>query len=88
MTSTMADTASDYGSFGSDDEEIDILDQLLAKITSPSDEQNVALIVTDIEDYEEPQGILLPAHLQPEIEILRNIEAESSTCYHFDASIC
>lgn len=45
---------SDYGEFGSDEEEIDILNNLLSKF------ENDLLTVTDIEDYENPRGLILP----------------------------
>lgn len=87
MTShAMEDDASDYGSFGSDEEEIELLDQLLSQAHPSHD----ALVVIDIEDYEAPEGILLPARLQselePEIEVLRDIETEG-TCPCTHASI-
>lgn len=100
MTSVIApsDDASDYGDFGSDAEEIQILDELLAQVASGSEEEQAAtLVVTDIEDYEPPRGLLLPAPLdtpacqpRPEIEatsetqILRDFEAKDSTF----ASLC
>ncbi|KAK5072113.1 hypothetical protein LTS08_000791 [Lithohypha guttulata] len=77
------DNASDYGEFGSDEEEITIIDELLAQATSQTDEaQHAPLIVIGIEDYESPRGVVLPKNLidtrlhSPEIltevEILRD----------------
>ena len=87
MTTLATMSDSDYGSFGSDEEEIELLDQLLSQAV----DQNAALVVTDIEDYEAPSGILLPARLQslePEVEILRDIELESGEWHRSHASIC
>lgn len=79
-----------YSDFGSDAEEIQILDELLAQAASQSEErQNVDFVVTDIEDYEPPRGILLPkshletrfgpsqADIDTELEILHEIQARS-----------
>lgn len=92
LPDTLPDNASDYGDFGSDAEEIQILDNLLAQVAPTEDAQNQTLLVTDIEDYEPPHGILLPKDLittRPAqfdtIEIL-HIQTESGTSYVFDAS--
>lgn len=86
-----------YSDFGSDVEEIQILDELLAQVASESEErQNVHFVVTDIEDYESPRGVLLPKnHLETrfgasqvdidaELEILHDIQARSGafTSHH------
>lgn len=90
------DNVSDYGDFGSDAEEIQILDELLASIEPAGrDEERVpSFVVTDIEDYEPPRGILLPKGLletrlstsqtgpEPETEVLRNLEAEGALSRH------
>ena len=67
---TMDDNVSDYGDF--DEEDVKLLNLLSQAI------ENEPLIVTDIEDYEPPQGILLPIQTRLESEILRNIEGESN----------
>lgn len=55
------DNASDYGDFGSDTEEIEILNLLLADVERKAhDEQAPPLLINDIEDYEQPKGIILP----------------------------
>jgi hypothetical protein len=51
-------TASDYGDFGSDEEEI--INHLLGNIAPLSPLTDAPLLVTDIEDYEEPRGVRLP----------------------------
>lgn len=70
---------SDYGDFGEDTEEIQILSELLAKAEEES--RVVTLKVTDIEDYEHPQGLLLPKSLEnTKPAILRDdIENRKST---------
>lgn len=92
------DNASDYGDFGSDAEEVEILDTLLARAASGNEEGQESFVVTDIEDYELPRGILLPKTIietplhtsqlesQAETEVLRDIEAENSMYNTFDAS--
>lgn len=91
------DSASDYGDFGSDAEEIEILDTLLAEAASGTAEGQRAFVVTDIEDYEPPRGVLLPKTIvetrqhisefesQAETEVLRDIESEDSKCGTFVA---
>ena len=49
---------SDYGDFASDEEEI--INHLLGNLAPPSPPADPPLVVTDIEDYEEPRGIRLP----------------------------
>lgn len=57
----LPDNASDYGDFGNDAEEIEILNLLLAQVDQKSsEEQAPALVINDIEDYEQPKGIFLP----------------------------
>lgn len=81
-TNILPDSASDYGDFGSDADEIEILDLLLAQIDSKVEEnQEPPLLVTDIEDYEPPKFLLLPkdnthqpptqVELDPEEQVLR-----------------
>lgn len=82
LTNTLPDTASDYGDFGSDADEIEILDLLLAQVDSKVNEgQAPTLLVTDIEDYEPPKYLLLPkdnshqsstqVEIDPESQVLR-----------------
>ena len=90
-TSAILDSASDYGDFGSDAEELEILHDLLAQVTSGNEEGQEPCVVTDIEDYEPPRGILLPktaietrlptSQLEAgaDIEVLRDIQAASGT---------
>jgi hypothetical protein len=62
------ETASDYYSdFASDEEEI--INHLLGNIAPPSPLTDAPLLVTDIEDYEEPRGIRLPKILGVERSI-------------------
>lgn len=57
----LPDNASDYGDFGSDTEEIEILNLLLAQVEKGvTGEDAPPLLVNDIEDYEQPEGIFLP----------------------------
>lgn len=58
-TRLTADDGSDYGDFGNDDEELEIIEQLLTQVGSKPDEQE-SLLVIDIEDYEPPRGVRLP----------------------------
>lgn len=91
------DNASDYGDFGSDVEEATIIEDLLTQATSQQAEaQDVPLLVTDIEDYESPHGILLPKDListrpvlsqTQRIEVICNIAPECGMCSTFDASL-
>jgi hypothetical protein len=52
------ETGSDYGDFASDEEEI--INNILGNIEPPSPFLDAPLLVTDIEDYEEPRGVRLP----------------------------
>ena len=54
----MTETGSDYGDFASD--EVEIINHLLGNISPPSPLADSLLLVTDIEDYEEPRGVRLP----------------------------
>ena len=54
-----ADDVSDYGDFGNDEEELQIVEQLLTQVASKPEAQ-ASLLVTDIEDYEPPRGVRLP----------------------------
>ncbi len=54
-----ADDGSDYGDFGNDAEELEIVERLLTQVASKSDEKE-PLLVIDIEDYEPPRGVRLP----------------------------
>lgn len=92
------DNASDYGDFGSDAEEIELLDELLAQVAANDEERQASFVVTDIEDYEPPQGILLPKTIvgtrlhasqieaEADIEVLRDFQAASGMSDTFDAS--
>jgi hypothetical protein len=55
----IAEEGSDYGDFGNDEEELEIIEQLLAQNASKAEEQE-SFVVTDIEDYEPPRGVRLP----------------------------
>lgn len=81
----LTDNVNDFIDFGSDEEEAEILNELLAQVASqPKEEQTNQLVVTDIEDYEQPRGVLLPKdylstslrssqiNIEAEIEILRD----------------
>lgn len=76
------DNASDYGDFGSDADEVEILDLLLEQVdTKVVEDQAPPLRITDIEDYEPPKFILLPkdsayqphsqVEISPESQVLR-----------------
>jgi hypothetical protein len=54
----ITEAGSDYGDFASDEEEI--INHLLGNLAPPSPPAEPPLIVTDIEDYEEPRGVRLP----------------------------
>lgn len=85
------DNISDYGDFGSDAEEIEIIHELLASVEPVDRDEGRAasFVVTDIEDYELPTGILLPkiiletrpsalqAPSDTRLEVLRNIETDN-----------
>lgn len=89
---TLPDNASDYGDFGDDAEEIEILNLLLAQVDQKSsEEQAPTLVINDIEDYEQPKGIFLPIRdpdqasarleIEPDSQVLRDhIEVEISGC--------
>jgi hypothetical protein len=57
-----ADDRSDYGDFGNDQEELEIVEQLLeqAAWNASKLDENESLVVIDIEDYEPPRGVRLP----------------------------
>lgn len=61
---------SDYSDF--DDDELKIIDHLAQVASEP-------LIITDIEDYEPPQGVLVPyaTQHQIDIEVLRDLQTTS-----------
>lgn len=61
----IADDASDYGDFTLDEQ--DIIHQLLANITPGNHTGEQPLVLTDIEDYEEPRGVRLPRTLGKEL---------------------
>ena len=78
VQSGLRDDDSDYGDFASDEE--DIIINLLSSIPVPNEPPEAPLIVTDIEDYEEPRGVRLPKVLgterrpgkwQPQVHIQR-----------------
>ena len=52
------EASSDYGDFASDEEEI--INHLLERAIPPSASVSAPLLVTDIEDYEEPRGVRFP----------------------------
>jgi hypothetical protein len=54
----ITEASSDYGDFASDEEEI--INHLLRNLAPPSPPADPPLVVTDIEDYEEPRGVRLP----------------------------
>jgi len=56
LHSMSAESGSDYGDFGIDEEELKIVDALLSQIES----QTAPLLLTDIEDYEGPRGVRPP----------------------------
>jgi hypothetical protein len=64
VQSGVRDDDSDYGDFASDEE--DIIIDLLSSIPVPNEPSEAPLIVTDIEDYEEPRGVRLPKVLGTE----------------------
>jgi hypothetical protein len=54
----ITEAGSDYGDFASDEEEF--INHLLENLAPPSPPADSPLVVTDIEDYEEPRGVRLP----------------------------
>ena len=85
----VGDGGSDYGDFGSDAEELAIVEHLLQQIDTRPDGPD-SLIITDIEDYEPPHGLRLPKVLgrettrqwesissQDQLQIIRDLEAHS-----------
>ncbi|EXJ67264.1 uncharacterized protein A1O5_09277 [Cladophialophora psammophila CBS 110553] len=52
----------EYSDFGEDPEALEIIDQLLLEAAGKSgqEQKNAPLVLTDIEDYEEPRGVRLP----------------------------
>lgn len=61
MTVRLAEDEDEYSDFAEDPEEIEIIDRLLLEAAfKQNQDQNAPLIVTDIEDYEAPQGVRLP----------------------------
>ena len=81
----ITEAGSDYGDFASDEE--DIINHLLENLAPPSPSADPPLVVTDIEDYEEPRGVRLPKVLgverslppiQVQDKIVRN--GSSSRC--------
>ena len=87
------EAGSDYGDFASDEEEI--INHLLQKAVPQSAGAGAPLLVTDIEDYEEPRGVRLPKVLgverslqawppqvqfQSHDQILRNSSPSPCTC--------
>ena len=54
----VTETGSNYGDFASDEEEI--IESLLGNLAPPSPLTDAPLVVTDIEDYEEPSGVRFP----------------------------
>jgi hypothetical protein len=54
----ITEAGSDYGDFAPDEEEI--INHLLENLAPPSPSADPPLVVTDIEDYEEPKGVRLP----------------------------
>lgn len=87
---TLLDNVSDYGDFGSDAEEIEILDNLLAQIDSKrGGDQAHLLLIDDIEDYEQPRGILLPKNNTHQHSPRVEIEPDSQTLRdHIQVELC
>ena len=57
------DNFDEYSDFADDPEALEIIDQLLLAVADQRKEDalaNAPLVVTDIEDYEEPRGVRLP----------------------------
>ena len=54
------DASDEYSDFGDDPEALEIIDRLLAAVSQQNREADAPLQVTDIEDYEGPQGVYLP----------------------------
>jgi len=92
LPDVLLDHTSDYGDFGSDAEEIELLNELLAQTASENEQEQQSFVVTDIEDYEPPRGILLPqtitearlptsqTEVEAEFKVLRDVQAENSVC--------
>lgn len=65
-TATLLETESDYGDFANDAEELEIIDSLLSEAENWQCADASTLLVTDIEDYEPPEGVRLPKILGAE----------------------
>ena len=91
-TKASHDNGSDYGDFTLDEQEL--INELLANIQPENTIATTAdepLVLTDIEDYEEPTGICLPktlgkelwinpgAQQQPQAKVASDITAEEQT---------
>lgn len=59
-TTRLLDTESDYGDFANDAEELEIINSLLSQAVNRQGPDATSLLVTDIEDYEPPNGVRLP----------------------------
>ena len=82
---------SDYGDFASDEEEI--INRLLGNLVPPSPPADPPLVVTDIEDYEEPRGVRLPKVLGverslPKWQPLVHIQAQDKIVHNGSSSHC
>jgi hypothetical protein len=89
--SSVAETDSDYGDFASDEEEI--INHLLGNLAPPSPPADPPLVVTDIEDYEEPGGVRLPKVLGverslPKWQSLVPIQLQDKIVHNGSSSHC
>ncbi|KAJ9615929.1 hypothetical protein H2200_002006 [Cladophialophora chaetospira] len=69
----------EYSDFADDPETLEIIDQLLLEAASQHKDDvlgNAPLVVTDIEDYEEPRGVRLPKVLSLETTRRWEVQAE------------
>jgi hypothetical protein len=73
-TKTVHDDGSDYGDFTVDEEAL--INELLANIQPGNTTTNEPLVLTDIEDYEEPTGIRLPKTLGKELWVAPKVEQQ------------
>jgi hypothetical protein len=84
LHSMSAESGSDYGDFGIDPEELEIVDAILSQIES----QTAPHFLTDIEDYESPRGVRLPKILGVESKPQREAPNTGQVLHDLKASHC
>jgi hypothetical protein len=77
QVSSLADNDDEFSDFAEDPEELEIIERLLEEAAQQTPGQNASLVVTDIEDYEPPQGVFLP-------KVFGHEATRSGWEYHFN----